>query len=159
MIYEHVGTGVINDDDFPWLPFSHQSDGVFVKYVKCDPVRGEVITFLKAPASAALPRHHHTGTVIVYTINGAWKYREHDWVARLGSVVYETASSEHTPEGLTTHGVEVLTLNIVQGELLYYGDKGQIAAIENWKTGLQRYLDYCIAHDIAPRDITGFAAN
>ena len=156
MMYEHVGTGVINDEDLPWIAFSRQDDGVFVKYLKCDPVRGEVISFLKAPAGASLPRHHHTGTVIVYTIKGAWKYREHDWIARPGSVVFETASTEHTPEALATHGDEILTLNIVQGELLYYDDQGRVCAIESWKTGTQRYLGYCKQHGIKPRDITGF---
>ena len=156
MMYEQVDTGVINDEDLPWVPFSRHNDGVFVKYVKCDPVRGEVITFLKAPARAALPRHHHTGTVIVYTIKGAWKYREHDWIARPGSVVYETASTEHTPEALTTHGDEIVTFNIVQGELLYLDAQDRVVAIENWKTGVKRYLDHCKANNIAPRDITSF---
>ena len=34
---------------------------------------------MKAPAGVQLPKHHHTGTVMVYTIEGKWKYG-----ARLG---------------------------------------------------------------------------
>jgi 2,4'-dihydroxyacetophenone dioxygenase len=36
---------------------------------------------MKAPLDVQLPRHHHTGTVMVYTVEGKWKYAEHDWVA------------------------------------------------------------------------------
>ena len=35
---------------------------------------------------------------MVYTIEGKWKYKEHDWIAGPGSVVYETAASTHTLE-------------------------------------------------------------
>ena len=53
---------------------------------------------MKAPLDVQLPKHHHTGTVMVYTIEGKWKYKEHDWVAGPGSIVYETAASTHTFE-------------------------------------------------------------
>lgn len=81
MLYESIDTAVINDDDLPWVPFIPYDDNVFVKYIKCDPVRGETITLLKAPAGTKLLKHHHSGTVIVYTIKGGWKYLEHDWIA------------------------------------------------------------------------------
>ena len=60
------------------------------------PVHGETVTLLKAPAGTRC-RATTTGTVIVYTVKGAWKYVEHDWVAREGSVVYETASTRPYP--------------------------------------------------------------
>jgi hypothetical protein len=33
---------------------------------------------------------------------------------------------------------------------------GQRLAIENWKTGLARYIAYCEANGIKPRDLTSF---
>lgn len=156
MMFEQIDTGSLNSEDTPWMPFAPYSNDIFIKYFKIDPVRGEFITLLKAPAKAAMPKHHHTGTVIVYTIQGAWKYKEHDWVARAGGVVYETASTAHTPEMVGDE--EVITFNIVAGELLYLDDKDNIIAVENWKTGMKRYLDYCAANDIAPRDLSSFAA-
>ena len=110
--------GCLNDGDTPWVPFAPYSDQVHIKYFKIDPVQGEVVVLLKAPAGAELPRHHHTGTVIVYTVQGAWKYKEHDWIARAGSVVYETASSRHTPEALRGDE-DVIAFNIVKGELVF----------------------------------------
>ena len=156
MMYETVNTGAINDHDLPWIPFAPYSHDVMVKYIKCDAVRGEIIVLLKAPADMQMPRHHHTGTVIVYTVKGSWKYLEHDWVAHEGSVVFETASTRHTPVAVPSDSDEVITFNIVQGELLYLDENDNIFAVENWKTGLERYLAYCAEQGIAPKDITSF---
>ncbi len=157
MMFEQIDTGCIDGDSTPWMPFSPYSSDVMIKYFKIDPVRGETITLLRAPAGTEMPKHHHTGTVIVYTIEGEWKYKEHDWVARAGSVVYETASTAHTPQVVSKTG-QITTFNIVCGELLYLDDKDNIIAVENWKTSMQRYLDYCKAHGVAVKDLSSFAA-
>ena len=157
MAYEGVDTGAIGFDDVPWVPYLPYTPDAHVKLVKADPVRGETITFLKVPAGMALPKHHHSGTVIVYTIKGAWRYLEHDWIATPGSVVFETASSAHTAVAVEGHGDEIVTLNITVGELIYLDDKDQVLAIESWKTMVERYLAYCAAEGIAPRDVTSFA--
>lgn len=154
MFYEKVAPECIDDASVPWVPFAPYSTDVLIKYFKLDPTRGESIALLKAPAGAQMPRHHHTGTVIVYTIRGRWKYAEHDWVAGPGSIVFETAGSSHTPTMVGDD--EVVTLNIVQGELLYLNGNDQVVAMENWKTGMERYLAYCEAHRLVPKDLTAF---
>jgi 2,4'-dihydroxyacetophenone dioxygenase len=158
MLFEHIQTACLNDADLPWVPFTPYSEHVLVKYFKLDPVRGEVIALLKAPAKGEMPRHRHTGTVIVYTVQGRWKYREHEWIAEKGSIVYETAGSSHTPEAIAPLDGEddIVTLNIIQGELLFVNDKGQILAAEDWKSGWDRYEAYCRANGIAPKDLTAF---
>tara|TARA_R110000850_G_scaffold117591_1_gene234093 strand:+ start:38 stop:529 length:492 start_codon:yes stop_codon:yes gene_type:complete len=157
MSFEHVDTALIDAEALPWVPFEPYSPDVHIKLLKADPVRGETITLLKAPISMELPRHHHSGTVIVYTIAGAWRYKEHDWVARPGSVVFETAASAHTAVAVEGHGDEVITLNITMGDLLYTDDAGQVVAMENWKTMVDRYLTYCKAQGVEPHDVTSFA--
>ncbi|MEC9363609.1 MAG: 2,4'-dihydroxyacetophenone dioxygenase family protein [Pseudomonadota bacterium] len=155
MLYETVNTGCIDVESLPWVPFTPYSPDVLLKYIKLDPVRGEMVVLLKAPGDMQMPRHHHSGTVIVYTITGKWKYAEHDWVATPGSVVYETASTEHTPVALAEGG-EVLALNIIVGELIYLDADNKVIAIENWKTAMERYLAHCKAHGITPQDLTAF---
>jgi 2,4'-dihydroxyacetophenone dioxygenase len=155
MLYEQIHTAVIDDESIPWVPFAPYSNEVMLKYFKCDPIRGETITLLKAPGNMELPKHHHSGTVIVYTIKGKWKYKEHDWVAGPGSIVFETAASSHTPQALAEGG-ELITLNIVVGDLVFLGENDQVLAIENWKSVVERYLAYCRAADIEPIDITAF---
>lgn len=156
MNFETINTGIIHDTDLPWTPFAPYSEDVSVKLIKADPVRGETVTLLRAPMGTVLPTHHHGGTVIVYTVSGAWRYAEHDWIATPGSIVYETAGSRHTPITVEGHGDETVTLNITSGDLIYFDGEGRMAAIENWRTAVQRYLDYCTQHGIEPRDVTHF---
>lgn len=156
MQFEAIATNVINDDQTPWIPFMPYSDQVQVKYYKIDPVHGEIVVMLKSPPGLEMARHHHTGTVIVYTVQGSWKYKEHDWTAHRGSVVYETASSAHTPQAMAGDE-DVIAFNIIRGELIYTDENGQTLAVENWKTSIARYLAYCEANGITPRDLTSFA--
>ncbi|MFZ5670032.1 MAG: 2,4'-dihydroxyacetophenone dioxygenase family protein [Pseudomonadota bacterium] len=158
MPFANVDTGLILDSDLPWTPFAPYREDVLVKLFKADPVRGETITLLKSPMGIELPKHHHSGTVIVYTVKGAWRYKEHDWVATPGSIVFETAATSHTAQTVEGYGDEVITLNITMGDLLYLDDNGAVVAIENWRTAVQRYLDYCSANGLEPRDVTSFAA-
>ena len=153
--FQEIETGALNNDETPWIPFLPYDERVLLKYFKIDPVQGEVISVLKAPAGIEMVRHHHTGTVIIYTIQGAWKYKEHGWVSRAGGMVYETAGSRHTPESVPGDE-DVITFNLIRGELLYLDDQDNIVAVENWKTSMERYLAHCRAHGITPRDLTSF---
>ena len=157
MNFESVDTALIDDEALPWVPFTPYDDNVHVKLLKADPVRGETITLLRVPRGTVLAKHHHTGTVIVYTIAGAWRYAEHDWVAKPGSVVFETAATSHTAQFVDGFGDETITLNITVGDLVYMNDAGQVVAMENWRTMVRRYLDHCEAHGFEPRDVTSFA--
>lgn len=158
MLFEHIQTACINDADLPWVPFTPYSERVLIKYFKLDPIRGETIALLKAPAKGQMPRHRHTGTVIVYTVQGRWKYREHEWIAEQGSIVYETAGSSHTPEALPgdQDNEDIITLNIIQGELLFVNDSGQVLAAEDWRSGWERYAAFCRAQGIEAKDLTAF---
>jgi quercetin dioxygenase-like cupin family protein len=155
MLHEPVHTSIVDDESLPWIPFTPHADKVFLKYFKLDPVRGEMVVLVRAPAGASLPRHHHSGTVMVYTIEGRWKCREHDWIAGPGSLVIEHAASCHTPEVVGTEG-QVLALTIVNGDIAFLGENDEVLTVENWKTALQRYVDYCQRAGIAPRDLTAF---
>ncbi len=154
MNFEMIDTGCIDGDDLPWVPFTPYDDRVFMKYFKIDPVRGELILMMKAPADLELARHHHTGTVIVYTVEGQWKYKEHDWIAGPGSCVFETAGTRHTPQAVGKG--ELLMFVVLQGELIYLDENEQILATENWRTAMERYLAYCQDNGLEPRDLTSF---
>ena len=157
MLYEQVDTAVIDGESLPWVPFTPYTDKILLKYFKLDPIRGEWIVLMKVPRGVSLPKHKHTGTVFVYTIEGKWKYKEHDWVSGPDSIVYETAASTHTFE-VVAEGASgyVVTLVQVNGDLLFLDDKDNIVVQENWKTSLQRYLAYCKEHGIKPKDLTAF---
>lgn len=156
LTFEQIETRCLNDDATPWIPMYRDRPGIDIKYFRIDPVRGEVLCSLRMQAGMQLPAHHHTGTVIVYTLQGSWKYQEHDWVAHAGSVVFETASSRHTPETLPDSGV-VHTFNVVSGELLFLDADGKLVATENWRSALHRYLKHCERNQLTPLDLSGFA--
>jgi len=152
-----VGTSLVDVEALPWIPFTPYSDEVFLKLIKINPVNGEWTTLLKLPAGMELPKHHHAGTVHVYTVAGHWRYKEHDWVAGPGSMVFETAASAHTP--VAEPHDEVITLNIIVGDWNLLDENDNILAVENWKSMLKRYSDYCASHGITPVDVTSFEGN
>ncbi|MBT9572663.1 MAG: 2,4'-dihydroxyacetophenone dioxygenase family protein [Pseudomonas umsongensis] len=154
MFYETIDTALINVDSLPWVPFAPYSDKFFLKIIKVDPITGQWIALLKVPPDSELPLHHHAGTVMVWTMAGQWRYLEHDWVAGPGSFVFETAGSRHTP--VSVGDQEVITLNIVQGDWNLLSPEGAVLAIENWKSMMDRYLNFCKAEGITPVDISSF---
>lgn len=154
---DSVGTALVDVDALPWIPFLPYSDQIFLKLIKVNPVNGEWTTLLKLPAGTELPKHHHAGTVHVYTVTGSWRYKEHDWIARPGSMVFETAASAHTP--VAELGAEVITLNIVVGDWNLLDEKDNILAVENWRSMLKRYADYCESKGIKPVDVSSFNGN
>ncbi len=155
MFFESIDTGLIDVESLPWMPYLPYTDKAFTKLIKVNPITGERITLLKMPGNLQLPMHHHSGTVHVYTISGKWRYLEHDWIATPGSFVFETAGTRHTPAGVGDE--EVCTLNIVQGDWNVLGPEGQVLATENWKTAMQRYLNYCKDQNIEPVDLSSFS--
>lgn len=78
---DSVGTACIDVDALPWVPFLPYSDQLHLKLIKLNPINGEWTSLLRVPAGMEMPKHHHAGTVHVYTIQGKWRYKEHDWVA------------------------------------------------------------------------------
>ncbi len=60
----------------------------------------------------------------------------------------------HTPRSYDEGAV---TLNIIRGDSEYRDESGNRIAVENWRSHLERYLDYCEANGLTPLDLTSFA--
>jgi 2,4'-dihydroxyacetophenone dioxygenase len=143
-----------DNDKLPWVPFTPYNAAVGTKLLKVDPVSGQSVTMLRVPGGQGLGVHNHYGTVIVYTVQGAWRYLEHDWVSRAGDLVYESAGSRHTLQ--VEPGEDMLAFIIVEGALEFIGADGKSMGLENWKTFLERYYRFCEANRIRPVDLTSF---
>jgi quercetin dioxygenase-like cupin family protein len=142
----------LDTSDLPEVPFIPYSEHVKIKLLRVDRASGQIAVILKGPPGARIGRHKHYGSVILYTIRGAWRYLEHDWVARAGDFIFETASSSHT---FVTEGDEMVEVfAIVEGALEFQDDDGNPIAIEDWQSMLQRYLDYCSEQGIEPTEVT-----
>ena len=155
MFFETIDTALIDVESMPWMPFAPYSDVFMIKLIKVNPISGEWITLLKIPPGSVMPLHHHAGTVMVWTIQGQWRYLEHDWVATPGSFVYETAGTRHTPASVGED--DVITLNIVQGDWNLMSPEGAVLAIENWKSMMERYLNFCKSKGMTPVDVSSFS--
>ena len=95
-VVESAPTAVhIGDDE---LPFVEIGNGNKLKVLQVKEREGLWIVENIFQTGYAVQTHRHTGPVYAYTVSGAWKYREYDYVNRAGSFLYEPAGSVHTLE-------------------------------------------------------------
>lgn len=149
-----LDTRCITDEGLPWLPLEPYAGRVCVKLLSADPVSGEVILVLRAPPGTELPRHRTSSSTTIYTVQGRWKYREHDWVAGPGSLVIEPASACNTPQVMADGTDDAILFMLVRGEVQLLDAAGRVVTSESWRTAVDRYLAYCRDNEIEPRDIT-----
>ena len=102
--------------------------------------------------------HRHTGTVMVYTLSGRWKYDQHDWVVEAGDFVFEPAESTHSFTNLSDDD-NGMALVILTGELHFLDKDGMIGRIETWRTALTRYRDYCRDNQLPEINLVGCHAS
>lgn len=153
MFYEEVGVTHQPDESIPWTPWEI-AENVFLKLYKVDPIHGLMVLAMKTPAGVQLGRHRHTGFVQLYTVQGSWKYAEHDWIARPGDVVYETADSIHSFVSLP--GDEVIAFVVLNGSLEFLDDKDNVLWRENWRTAVERQRNYCESIGMRCPDVSSF---
>lgn len=157
MKLEDVDTQCITDDSLPWLPLMPHAGLVYVKLLSADPVRGELILVLRAPPGIELPRHRTSCATTIYTVQGRWRCREHHWIAGPGSLVIEPASTCHTPQVLGDNTDDTILFILVGGDLQLLDAEDRVIGVENWRTAVSRYLEYCLANDLEPRNVTAQA--
>ena len=87
---KHVGL-----EEVPWVP-NPGYPGTELRLLQADVETGLYVMAGRLPAGLNVGRHHHTGAVHMFTLSGAWGYREHDFVNRAGSYLYEPPDSIHT---------------------------------------------------------------
>ena len=89
--------------------------------------------------SGVLSRHIHPSLVVGYVIKGAWRYLEHDWVARQGSFVYEPPGEIHTlvVDEATGEDTEMITFFNISGAMVYVDEAGQTTGYEDVFTKIE----------------------
>ena len=98
-----VHPGVLRDwlaDDNLWVP---QTSTVWFKPLLLSPSNRYFVNLLRVRSQGILSRHRHAGAVHALVLRGRWHYLEHDWVAEVGSYIYEPPGDTHTlvvPEGV-----------------------------------------------------------
>ena len=140
MIVQHAGiqpeiaVQAIPDDERVWVP---QAPGVWFRPLLLNTVTGSWCNLLRVRKSGVLSRHVHPSWVTGYVIKGAWRYLEHDWVARAGAFVYEPPGEIHTLVVDEVAGVdEMITLFNIHGAMVYLDDQGTHTGYEDVFTKL-----------------------
>ena len=131
--------GDVLKDDNTWMPVGDIGHSRPLVY---DTGAGSWISILRANGAGTIQRHRHASPVTAWTMAGAWGYREHDWVAREGSFVYEPAGHIHTLYIHPEPG-HMLAVFHIFGPLVYVDDKGQAQDYEDVFIRIDRYAAYC----------------
>jgi 2,4'-dihydroxyacetophenone dioxygenase len=142
MIIQHPGiqpeiaTQAIPDDERVWVP---QAENVWFRPLLLNTVTGSWCNLLRVRKSGVLSRHIHPSWVVGYVIKGAWRYLEHDWVAREGAFVYEPPGEVHTlvVDEASDNATEMITFFNISGAMVYVDEAGRQKGYEDVFSKLQ----------------------
>ena len=134
-IRAEIAVSAIPDDERVWVP---QAPDVWFRPLLMNTVTGSWCNLLRVRKSGVLSRHIHPSWVTGYVIKGAWRYLEHEWVAKAGSFVYEPPGEIHTLVVDEVVGEpEMITQLNIHGAMIYLDDKGQTTGYEDVFTKIE----------------------
>jgi len=122
------------------LPFVDLPDGSKLKVLQVREKEGLWIIQAIFQAGYEVQTHKHTGPVWGYTVSGAWKYKEYDYVNRAGSFLYEPAGSIHTLQCIED-GTDVWFH--MYGSNLNLDADGNVESVTDGRSALDGYLVLC----------------
>ena len=141
-VQAEIAVQAIPDDERVWVP---QAPDVSFRPLLLNTVTGSWCNLLRVGKSGVLSRHIHPSWVTGYVIKGAWRYLEHDWVAREGSFVYEPPGEIHTLVVDEAVGApEMITFFNIHGAMVYVDDKGKHTGYEEVFTKIEMCRKHCI---------------
>ena len=138
-IQPEIAIPAIPEDERVWVP---QAPLVWFRPLLLNTVTGSWCNLLRVRKSGVLSRHIHPSWVTGYVIRGAWRYLEHDWVAREGSFVYEPPGEIHTlvvDEAVGGPGevTEMITFFNIHGAMVYVDEAGKTTGYEDVFTKIE----------------------
>ncbi len=110
-----------------------QASEVWFRPLLLNTVTGSWCNLLRVRKSGVLSRHIHPSWVTGYVIKGAWRYLEHDWVAREGAFVYEPPGEIHTlvVDEAAGGAAEMITFFNIAGAMVYVDAAGNTTGYED----------------------------
>lgn len=139
-IQPEIAIAAIPDDERVWVP---QAPLVWFRPLLLNTVTGQWCNLLRVRKAGVLSRHIHPSLVVGYVIKGAWRYLEHDWVAREGDYVFEPPGETHTLV-VDEEVDEMITWFLVTGAMIYVDEDGK----QNGFTDVFDRIDLCRRHYI-----------
>ena len=133
----HVGA-----DELPWADIG---GGSKLKVLQVKEQEGLWIVANIFQAGYEVQKHRHTGPVWGYTVSGAWKYKEYEYVNRAGSFLYEPAGSVHTLQCIED---ETLVWFHMYGANLNLDADGNVESVTDGAGTLAAYYALCEAEGL-----------
>jgi 2,4'-dihydroxyacetophenone dioxygenase len=139
-IQPEIAVQAIPDDERVWVP---QAPQVWFRPLLLNTVTGSWCNLLRVRRSGVLSRHIHPSWVTGFVLRGAWRYLEHDWVAREGSFVYEPPGEIHTlvVDDVAADGrdgvTEMITFFNIHGAMVYVDEQGRTTGYEDVFTKIE----------------------
>ena len=127
------------------LPFVEIGNGNKLKVIMVDEGQGLWVVENVFQKGFDVQTHKHTGPVYGYTVSGAWKYKEYDYVNRAGSFLFEPAGSVHTLECIED---DTQVWFQMYGSNLNLDDDGNIASVSDGAGTLAAYYALCEAQGL-----------
>jgi len=137
----HYVANLDTENESLWVPYA---EGVWFQPCQFNVTTGGFSVLLKGLPGAQIGVHYHVGTVRGFTIQGHWRYLEHDWVAGPGTFIYEPAGEAHTLVINEDSPEPALIFFVIEGALVYL-DKpvdGSLAAYEDGFSVLEDCREY-----------------
>jgi 2,4'-dihydroxyacetophenone dioxygenase len=138
----HIGI-----DEIPWV--QNPSVDAKMRLLQVDPASKMSVSHGLMAPGLAVGTHRHLGPVQMWTMSGSWVYREHEYVNRAGSYLYEPIGSVHTLYVPETNDEPTEVLSIVYGDVEYLDDDGNLLYVSNWERTLAQYYEGCEAAGLA----------
>ena len=123
-------TAAMPEDERLWVP---QAEDVSFRPLHFNTVSGGWVSLLRVRGAGVLSRHRHPAPVHALVLEGAWRYLEHEWVARAGDYVFEPPGEVHTLVVEDGHE-QMITFFNVQGALVYCDEQGNATGYDDVHT-------------------------
>jgi hypothetical protein len=133
----------VSADESLYHPFV--GDDLLLKPLRFDLRNSLYVCILWAKHPGVLGRHRHRSPVTAYTLEGAWRYAEYDWIARPGDFVQENPGVIHTL--IAERGMK--TLFFVNGSLEFYDERDALQNTMDVFSFLDMYLCHCESRGLA----------
>lgn len=128
-IQPELALQAIPDDERVWVS---QAPQVWFRPLLLNTVTGSWCNLLRVRKAGVLSRHIHPSWVTGLVLKGAWRYLEHDWVAKEGSFVYEPPGEIHTLVVDEQAGAqEMITFFNIHGAMVYVDEAGKVTGYED----------------------------
>jgi quercetin dioxygenase-like cupin family protein len=128
----------IDVESYPWATFF---PGIDVKLLRASEATASYTLLARFAPGTILPKHRHFGEVQAYTLQGSWHYKEYDWVARAGSLVFEPPGATHTLHVPEDAKEPAIILFMVTGGMALLTDEDEVFMLEDVPAMRERYIE------------------